>query len=196
MKKIIKLPKIAKPTIEQALEEFLSEQMIKLKPKTASDYRDVIQLFKDCMNGYAYQSLSKTESALFEKHYNAEGQEHKEFCQLFGPDKIVENTGEFLGYFLIRKVMAGGEFKRLAGAVIKKLSKWAKKKGRRQPETFLKLKRQGIFFMSLQSTWTLARMNWTTLITMTLTITLLRKLSPGNYGLKFMMRKVRVLLAP
>ncbi|HKZ57275.1 MAG: hypothetical protein A3I04_07195 [Nitrospinae bacterium RIFCSPLOWO2_02_FULL_39_110] len=128
MKKIIKLPKIAKPTIEQALEEFLSEQMIKLKPKTASDYRDVIQLFKDCMNGYAYQSLSKTESALFEKHYNAEGQEHKEFCQLFGPDKIVENTGEFLGYFLIRKVMAGGEFKRLAGAVIKKLSKWLAEK--------------------------------------------------------------------
>ncbi|MBI5043190.1 MAG: hypothetical protein HZC10_05045 [Nitrospirae bacterium] len=128
MKKIINLPKIAEPTIEQVLEEFLSEQMIKLKPKTASDYRDVIQLFKDCMNGYAYQSLSKAESALFEKHYNAEGEEHKEFCQLFGPDKIVENTGEFLGYFLIRKVMAGGEFKRLAGAVIKKLSKWLAEK--------------------------------------------------------------------
>jgi len=129
MKKIIKLPKIAEPTIDQALEEFLSEQMIKLKPKTASGYRDVIQLFKDCMNGYAYQSLSKAESALFEKHYNAEGQEHKKFCQLFGPDKIAENTGEFLGYFLIRKVMAGGDFKRLAGTVIKKLSKWLAEQG-------------------------------------------------------------------
>src|SRR3990172_1564267 len=129
MKKIINLSKIAESTIEQALEEFLAEQMIKLKPKTAAGYRDVIQLFKDCMNGYAYRGLSKAESALFEKHYNAEGQDHKEFCQLFGPDKIAENTGEFLGYFLIRKVMAGGDFKRLAGTVIKKLSKWLTEKG-------------------------------------------------------------------
>jgi len=128
MRNMKKDEKSVKPTIEKVLEEFLAEQMIKLKPKTASGYRDVIQLFKDCMNGYAYQSLSKAESALFEKHYNAEGQEHKEFCQLFGPDKIMENTGEFLGYFLIRKVMAGGDFKRLAGTVIKKLSKWLAEK--------------------------------------------------------------------
>lgn len=80
MKKIINLPKIAEPTIEQVLEEFLAEQIKKQKPKTASGYRDVIQLFKDCMNGYAYQSLSKPETALFDKYYNAEGKEHKEFC--------------------------------------------------------------------------------------------------------------------
>ena len=128
MKKNVNLPRIAEPTIEQALEEFLSVMQKKLKPKTVSGYRDVIQLFKDCMNGYAYQNLSKAESALFEKRYNAAGQEHKEFCQLFGPDKIAENTGEFLGYFLIRKVMAGGDFKRLAGTVIKKLSKWLAEK--------------------------------------------------------------------
>ena len=128
MKKPINLPRIAEPTIEQVLEEFLAEQMRRLKPKTASGYRDVIQLFKDCMNGYAYQNLSKAESALFEKLYNAAGQEHKEFCQLFSPDKIAENTGEFLGHFLIRKVMAGGDFKRLAGTVIKKLSKWLAEK--------------------------------------------------------------------
>ena len=128
MKKTINLPKIAEPTIEQVLEEFLSVMQKKLKPKTVSGYRDVIQLFKDCMNSYAYQSLSKAESALFEKRYNAEGQQHKEFCQLFGPDKIPENTGEFLGHFLVRKVMAGGDFKRLAGTVIKKLSKWLAEK--------------------------------------------------------------------
>ncbi len=128
MKKIINLPRIADPTIEQVLEDFLTEKLKKLKPKTASGYRDVIQLLKDYMNSYAYQSLSKAESALFEKHYNAEGQEHKEFCQLFSPDKIAENTREFLGHFLIRKVMAGGDFKRLAGTVIKKLSKWLAEK--------------------------------------------------------------------
>ncbi|HET6513589.1 MAG TPA: hypothetical protein VFG09_00350 [Thermodesulfovibrionales bacterium] len=109
-------------------EEFLAEQSKKLKPKTTAGYRDVIQLFKDCMNSYAYQSLSKAEAALFDKYYNAHGQQHREFCQLFGPEKIAENTGEFLGYFLIRKVMAGGDFKRLAGTVIKKLSKWLAEK--------------------------------------------------------------------
>jgi len=129
MKKIINLPRIAEPTIEQVFEEFLAEQTKKLKPKTASSYSDVIQLFEDCMNGYAYQGLSKSEAALFDKYYNAEGQDHREFCQIFGPDKIAENIGEFLGYFLIRKVMAGGDFKRLAGTVIKKLSEWLAEKG-------------------------------------------------------------------
>lgn len=118
------LPKIAEPTIEKALEEFLAEALKKLKPKTAAGYRNVIQLLKDDMNSYAHESLTKAESALFEKHYNAEGREHMEFCQIFGPDKIAENVGGFLGYFLIRKVMAGGDFKRLAGTVTKKLSKW------------------------------------------------------------------------
>ena len=124
MRKSIDLPKIAEPTIEKVLEEFLAETLKKLKPKTAAGYRDVIQLLKDYMNSYAYQSLTKAESALFEKHYNAEGSEHMEFCQIFGPDRIAENAGGFLGYFLIRKVMAGGDFKRLAGTVTKKLSKW------------------------------------------------------------------------
>jgi hypothetical protein len=118
------LPKIAEPTIEKALEEFLAEALKKLKPKTAAGYRNVIQLLKDDMNSYAHESLTKAESALFEKHYNAEGREHMEFCQIFGPDKIAENVGGFLGYFLIRKVMAGVDFKRLAGTVTKKLSKW------------------------------------------------------------------------
>jgi hypothetical protein len=128
-KNIVNLPKIAEPTIEQVLEEFLTEQIIKLKPKTASEYRNVIQLFKDCMNGYAYQSLAKADAAFFHKHYNAEGKEHREFCQLFGPDKIIGELGGFLGYFITRKVMAGGDFKRLAGTVTKKLSKWLAEKG-------------------------------------------------------------------
>lgn len=129
MKKVTNLPKIAEPTIEQALEEFLAEQKNKLKSKTASGYKDVLQLLKDYMNGYALQSLTNTESAFFDKRYNAEGKERREFCQLFGPDKITEELGMFLGYFMTRKVMAGADFKRLAGTVTKKLSKWLAGKG-------------------------------------------------------------------
>jgi len=128
-KNMIKLPKIAEPTIEEVLDEFLSDQQKKLKPKTISGYKDVVQLLKDYMNGYAYQCLPKTESTFFDKYYNAEGKEHKEFCQLFGPDKITEEFGGFLGYFMTRKVMAGGDFKRLSGTVTRKLSKWLAEKG-------------------------------------------------------------------
>ena len=129
MKGVTKLPEIAHPSIEQVFEAFMSERQQKLKPKTAAGYRDVIQLLTDYMNGYAYQALSKSEAAFFEKHYNAAGKEHREFCQIFGPDKIIGELGGFLGYFITRKVMAGADFKRLAGTVTKKLSKWLAEKG-------------------------------------------------------------------
>ncbi len=74
-------------------------------------YGDVVGLFKNSMNSHAYQSLTK-----------AEGCEHCEFSQIFGPDKIPAGLGEFLGYFLIRKVMAGENLKRAAGTVTKRLS--------------------------------------------------------------------------
>lgn len=129
MKKISRLPKIAEPTIEQVFEAFLSDMRKKLKPKAALGYRDVIGLLKDYMNGYAHQSLSKAEASLFDKHYNAEGAEHREYCQIFGPDKIIGELSGFLGYFITRKVMVGADFKRLAGAVTKELSRWLSEKG-------------------------------------------------------------------
>ena len=122
--KITKLLQPACPTIDQLFDEFLDEQRRRLRPRTLSKYEDVLGLLRDHLNGYAYQSLSKAESALFDRYYNAQGDEHLEFCQLFGPDKIVANLGGFLGYFMIRKVWAGQDLKRAAGTVTKKLSTW------------------------------------------------------------------------
>ncbi len=127
--KIVKLAQPAAPTIDQVFEEFLAERRERLKPGTVSRYEDVINLLRHHLNGYAYESLSRAESALFDRHYNAKGDEHREFCQLFGPDKIVGSLGSFLGYFMIRKVMAGQDLKRAAGTVTKKLSKWLAAKG-------------------------------------------------------------------
>ena len=122
------MPLPAKPNIEQVLQEFLADQKRRLKPATFSKYDSVIDLFISHLNGYAH-GLSEAESALFEKHFNAGGDEHREFCQLFGSEKIVENFREFLGYFMVRKVMAGEELKRAAGTVTKKLSEWLLEKG-------------------------------------------------------------------
>ena len=127
--KITRLLQPASPTIDQVFDEFLAEQRKRLRPRTLSKYEDVLGLLRHHLNGYASESLSKAESALFDRCYNAKGDEHREFCQLFGPDKIVENLGGFLGYFMIRKVIAGKDLKRAAGTVTKKLSTWLAAQG-------------------------------------------------------------------
>ncbi len=133
-KKVITPPLIADPTIEQVFDRFLHDQRERLKPRTAARYADVISLLRSYLNGYAYQALSPADSALFDKHFNATGEEHREFCQLFGPDKILEELGGFLGHFMIQKVMAGEDFKRSAGTVTKRLSKWLAEKGYVSPQ--------------------------------------------------------------
>ena len=128
-KRIIKLPKPPEKTIEAVLDEFLKEQQERLKPSTMRKYEDIIDLFQSCLDGYGHQSLNKQEAALFDRLYEAEGDEHREFCEVFGPEKIPFNVREFLNYFIIRKVMCGKELKQAAGTVIKKLGKWLKEKG-------------------------------------------------------------------
>jgi len=127
-------PQLAEKTIEAVLDQFLKEQQERLKSSTMRKYEDVIDLFRSFLDGYAYQGLDKQEDALFDRLYNAKGDEHREFCQLFGPEKIPGNVSEFLNYFMIRKVMCGKELKQAAGTVIKKLGKWLQEKGYVRPE--------------------------------------------------------------
>jgi len=122
-------PGIADPTIEQVFEAFLAEQEQRLKPATFSRYRSTIQLLTICLDRYGYEDLTDAESELFDKLYNAEGDEHREFCQMFGPERIVAKLGSFLNYFMVSKVMAGPGLMKAAGTVTKKLSKWLAQKG-------------------------------------------------------------------
>ncbi len=115
--------------ISRVLEEFLEVQRTRLAPRTLARYEAVLDLLRSYLNGYAHECLSAPEAARFEHSYNAEGEEHREFCDLFGPEKIVESLDSFLGYFMIRKVIAGEDFLRAAGTVTKKLSKWLAGKG-------------------------------------------------------------------
>jgi hypothetical protein len=115
------------PPIDSVFEQFLAEQREHLAPRTMARYEEVIELLQDSLNGYAYQSLSGLEKKRWEKAFN-DGDEEA-FCKLFGPDKIIENYGEFLGYFMIRKVMAGQELLKASGTVTKKLAKWLAERG-------------------------------------------------------------------
>jgi len=120
---------IADPTIAAVLKQFLDDQRGGLAAKTFARYEYAIELLQHCLDGYAHQSLDKAESALFDRLYRAKGAEHREFCEIFGPEHILSNLGKFLGYFMVRKVIAGQETLRAAGTATKKLAKWLAEKG-------------------------------------------------------------------
>jgi hypothetical protein len=122
--KTVKLFLPAEPNIRRVLEQFLEAQRMKLAPRTLARYADVLDLLRTFLDGHAHESLSAPEAVLFERGYNAEGKEHRDFCDLFGPEKIVEGLDAFLGHFMIRNVIGGEDFLRAAGTVTKKLSKW------------------------------------------------------------------------
>jgi len=126
---IIKCSWPARPNIEEVLQHFLEDRTESLAPATSRSYAGVIQLFTISMNHYAYQALSKAEEAAFHRFYDARGDEHREFCQVFGPQKIPQNVGEFLGYFMPRKVVSRKGLNQAARVVIRRLARWLYERG-------------------------------------------------------------------
>jgi hypothetical protein len=113
-----------KLTISEVLAEYLRAEKSRLAPKTHVRYTEVIALFTHSLNSYAANSLSQFERALFDKLFNAEGEQHREFCDIFGFEHILANVGEFLNYFMVSKVIVGADTLRASGTVMKKLAKW------------------------------------------------------------------------
>lgn len=120
---------IARPTIAEVLDAFLADQEGRLAPKTFARYRDIVGLLRHSLDGYGPNALDDAEEAVFRRHYNAPGDAHREFCEVLGPAHILPHLGEFLGYFMVRKVVAGAETLRAAGTVTKKLAAWLAVKG-------------------------------------------------------------------
>lgn len=116
--------RVANPTIEHVLGRFLADQRGRLAAKTFARYEEAIGLLTHCLNGYAYQALDEKKTALFNRLFDAKGPEHREFCEIFGPEHLLPIQGEFLNYFMVRKVNAGKETLRAAGTVMKKLARW------------------------------------------------------------------------
>ena len=110
------------PSIDDVLSEFLAAQEQRLAARTFANYRSVVDLLRHCLNGYGHQYLDDDERVRYEAALDA-GDEDA-FVHLFGPEKIAEGLGEFLDYFMVRKVMAGEELLRAAGTVTKKLATW------------------------------------------------------------------------
>ncbi len=129
MAEIARVPQIASPTIEEVFGAFLADQRKRLKPKAYRQYEETIDLLRENLNGYAHQSLSKLERTLFEKHFDAVGGSHREFCQVFGPDKIPQEVPGFLTWYLIRKVVCDAAFTKAAARAAKELAQWLVEEG-------------------------------------------------------------------
>ena len=120
-------------TINQVLDDFLSVQRDRVKHSTAKRYEGVLDYFRSCMDGYGHQWLSERESELFERQFNRD-EEAGSFCNLFGPEKILENLDEFVGWFLVRKTMASKSTLEATPAVLRKLVKWLVEEGHVSPD--------------------------------------------------------------
>jgi hypothetical protein len=71
--------------------------------------------------------------------FDAEGDAHREFTEIFGPESIAPHVREFLTYFLARKLIAGDGFLRAAASTTGKLVTWLETKGWADPELVAEL---------------------------------------------------------
>lgn len=107
-------------TIAQVFEEFLADQKARISHKTFLKYQSIIGLYKSYLENYWPGRDGESE-----KITKAGGT----YCGTFGPEDATEGYGEFLGYFMPRKVMCGKDTMQAAGTVTKKLAKWLTEKG-------------------------------------------------------------------
>ncbi len=110
--------------IKEVFDQFLAGQKSKLAAKTYRDYKSVIELFGHQLDGYAWNSIDDGDKA-----YDKAQKQEKSFIDLYGHDHIEDNVGEFLDYFVPRKVMAGDDFTlKTCPRVMRQLLKWMREK--------------------------------------------------------------------
>ncbi|MBU6455747.1 MAG: hypothetical protein KGS72_28510 [Cyanobacteria bacterium REEB67] len=114
--------------IVNIFEKYLSESATASKAGNAKR-ESAIELFAMYLNNYGHNQLDAKEISMFDILYDAEGADHREFCQVFGADKITSCVQPFVSHHLVRKVIAGGTTLGGYAAEIAKLCKWLKKNG-------------------------------------------------------------------
>lgn len=108
--------------ITQTFESFLKERKESLSKKTYQKYNNVIELFENYLNGYAYKNLEDENYQKFEKMFNQEG---KQYCETFTVQNLsTVEFNEFLSYYMIRKVMGSKSLMKDTGTVLRKFTTW------------------------------------------------------------------------
>jgi hypothetical protein len=108
--------------IETAFKEFLIEKQQILNTEQQKDYEEVIDLFTQFLNSYAYLGLDTEDAKLFDNLYNTAD---KEFCDIFDPDYIgTYDVEEFLGDYMLREVLTDVDFLKTSVKIISELIDW------------------------------------------------------------------------
>jgi hypothetical protein len=71
--------------------------------RRVSEVGGSLDLLRNGLDGYGYQYLSRADGDRWSEAF--EGGEEDAFCRMFGAREIARYLDEFLGYFLIRKVL-------------------------------------------------------------------------------------------
>lgn len=109
------------PTIDQVLEEFLAEQEVRLAARTFLQYQAVVDLLRTYIEAYDGPDDPALVKVVDEAHQR--GTEYA-WCGLGSPKEIAYTIGHFLGWFMVRKVVAGQDLMRAAGSVTRRLGRW------------------------------------------------------------------------
>lgn len=108
-------------TIQEILEDFLSEHRSRFRPRTYSDYVDAVDYLKMYLNEYAHQFLSREEEKRYE---DLNLNEDKEFCEIFGAEHLTfTEISDFLAEFMVRRIAGSRSFMGSVGRVTYKLFK-------------------------------------------------------------------------
>ena len=127
-------PGKADPCILQVLQDFLAEQAARLGEQTLDKYEMAIELLKTCLDSYGHQYLDDTEKRALDRYLETDGDERASFCRFFGPAKIPDIIVEFLGYFMVRKVICDRDQLRTTGTALKRLAGWLAGEGYIKPD--------------------------------------------------------------
>ncbi|MCQ1535979.1 hypothetical protein FTO70_09865 [Methanosarcina sp. KYL-1] len=120
-------------TINDAFQNFLSEQEGSLKPDTYLDYEDVISLFEEFLDACADDYLSREDRSLYEARRK---QENKEYCGTFDPEHIgLHEIEDFLDDYLV-EIGGGKKFIGTASRVLNRFFEWAHEKEYISQEAF------------------------------------------------------------
>ncbi|WP_242890967.1 hypothetical protein [Actinomadura litoris] len=111
----------SKDTIEEAVSAFLDEQDDRVSERVFDDYETVLELLLDSLDTEGHLALEGAELRRFEEEF--ERDEAGVFCRLFGPEKIPEHIGGFLGSVLAVEATTS-RVRRVAGPLMRELAEW------------------------------------------------------------------------
>ncbi len=109
--------------IKEVFAGFLKEQKEMVSSKTYTEYKSIIEFFEDSLDGYAWNSIED------DKAYEKAQKKKLTFIEVYDHTYVWDNVGEFLDYFIPRKVNWGDEFVlKTCPKVIRNLLKWMRDK--------------------------------------------------------------------